>query len=119
MVDRQTVNKPGAKCTRGRKSLAQMPLPDQRGLKSLRAMQQDRNNWAACPGSGGCSPPVGPRHGPNEWEVYEMKEALRKLLLPAVAAAGLMVGAFSAQAETVLHRGNGAEPETLDPAKST
>src|SRR5215510_8967057 len=48
-----------------------------------------------------------------------MKEALRKLLLPAVAAAGLMAGAFSAQAETVLHRGNGAEPETLDPAKST
>lgn len=48
-----------------------------------------------------------------------MKEVLRKLLLPAVAAAGLMAGAFSAQAETVLHRGNGAEPETLDPAKST
>src|SRR5262245_45496068 len=48
-----------------------------------------------------------------------MKEALRKLMLPAVAAAGLMAGAFSAQAESVLHRGNGAEPETLDPAKST
>ena len=48
-----------------------------------------------------------------------MKEALRKLLLPAVAAAGLMAGAFTAQAETVLHRGNGAEPETLDPQKST
>ncbi|MDQ7247121.1 peptide ABC transporter substrate-binding protein [Dongia sedimenti] len=48
-----------------------------------------------------------------------MKEALRKLLLPAVAAAGLMAGGFSAQAESVLHRGNGAEPETLDPAKST
>jgi oligopeptide transport system substrate-binding protein len=48
-----------------------------------------------------------------------MKEVLRKLLLPAVAAAALTVGAFSAQAETVLHRGNGAEPETLDPAKST
>jgi oligopeptide transport system substrate-binding protein len=49
-----------------------------------------------------------------------MKEAIRKLLLPAAAALGLMAGAFSAQAaETVLHRGNGAEPETLDPAKST
>src|SRR5581483_1860460 len=48
-----------------------------------------------------------------------MKEAIRKLLLPAVAAAGLMAGAFTAQAETVLHRGNGAEPETLDPQKST
>jgi len=48
-----------------------------------------------------------------------MKEALRKLLLPAVVAAGLMAGGFSAQAESVLHRGNGAEPETLDPAKST
>jgi len=48
-----------------------------------------------------------------------MKEAIRKLLLPAVAAAGLFAGAFTAQAETVLHRGNGAEPETLDPAKST
>jgi oligopeptide transport system substrate-binding protein len=48
-----------------------------------------------------------------------MKEAIRKLLLPAVAAAGLFAGAFTAQAETVLHRGNGAEPETLDPQKST
>jgi oligopeptide transport system substrate-binding protein len=48
-----------------------------------------------------------------------MKEALRKLLLPVVAAAGLMAGTFTAQAETVLHRGNGAEPETLDPAKAT
>ncbi|HVO01260.1 MAG TPA: peptide ABC transporter substrate-binding protein [Candidatus Cybelea sp.] len=48
-----------------------------------------------------------------------MKEALRKLLLPAVAAAVLTAGAFTAQAETVLHRGNGAEPETLDPQKST
>jgi oligopeptide transport system substrate-binding protein len=48
-----------------------------------------------------------------------MKEALRKLMLPAMAAAGLMAGAFNAQAESVLHRGNGAEPETLDPAKST
>jgi oligopeptide transport system substrate-binding protein len=48
-----------------------------------------------------------------------MKEAIRKLLLPAVAAVGLIAGAFTAQAETVLHRGNGAEPETLDPAKST
>ena len=48
-----------------------------------------------------------------------MKEAIRKLLLPAVAAAGLFAGAFTAQAEQVLHRGNGAEPETLDPAKST
>jgi oligopeptide transport system substrate-binding protein len=48
-----------------------------------------------------------------------MKEAIRKLLLPAAVAAGLIAGGFSAQAETVLHRGNGAEPETLDPQKST
>jgi oligopeptide transport system substrate-binding protein len=48
-----------------------------------------------------------------------MKEAMRKLLLPAVVAAGLITGGFSAQAETVLHRGNGAEPETLDPQKAT
>jgi oligopeptide transport system substrate-binding protein len=48
-----------------------------------------------------------------------MREALRKLVLPALAAATLMAGTLSAQAETVLHRGNGAEPETLDPQKAT
>jgi oligopeptide transport system substrate-binding protein len=48
-----------------------------------------------------------------------MKEALRKLVLPAMAAAALMAGAFGAQAQSVLHRGNGAEPETLDPQKAT
>ncbi|HEY4163054.1 MAG TPA: peptide ABC transporter substrate-binding protein [Dongiaceae bacterium] len=48
-----------------------------------------------------------------------MREALRKLVLPAIAAATLMASAFGAQAETVLHRGNGAEPETLDPQKAT
>src|SRR5687768_12475450 len=52
-------------------------------------------------------------------EVCKMKEVLRKLVLPAMVAAGLMAAAFSAQAESVFRRGNGAEPETLDPAKST
>ncbi|HET6621099.1 MAG TPA: peptide ABC transporter substrate-binding protein [Dongiaceae bacterium] len=37
----------------------------------------------------------------------------------ALAGAALLVASTAAQAEMVLHRGNGAEPETLDPAKST
>ena len=36
-----------------------------------------------------------------------------------LATAGLGLGALPAAAEKVLHRGNGAEPETLDPAKSS
>ncbi|MFV3075260.1 peptide ABC transporter substrate-binding protein [Niveispirillum fermenti] len=37
----------------------------------------------------------------------------------ALVVAGLGVAAAPAQAQKVLHRGNGAEPETLDPAKSS
>src|SRR6185295_631271 len=48
-----------------------------------------------------------------------MSIAFRRLVLPALAAATIFAGSVSAQAEMVLHRGNGAEPETLDPAKST
>ena len=48
-----------------------------------------------------------------------MNIAFRRLVLPALAAATIFAGSVTAQAETVLHRGNGAEPETLDPAKST
>src|SRR6185295_2649330 len=48
-----------------------------------------------------------------------MNIAFRRLVLPALAAATIFAGSVSAQAEMVLHRGNGAEPETLDPAKST
>lgn len=53
-----------------------------------------------------------------------MKLELRKLMLPAVAACALMTGVTfadisGAQAEMVFHRGNGAEPETINPHKST
>ena len=53
-----------------------------------------------------------------------MKLELRKLMLPAVAACALMTGVSftdisGAQAEMVFHRGNGAEPETINPHKST
>ena len=51
-------------------SLAQTASRDQRGLKSLHAMQQDRNNWVCRPGSGGCCRQRD-RDGSNEWEVYE------------------------------------------------
>ncbi len=43
----------------------------------------------------------------------------RNVLLSALTAATLLIASTAAQAEMVLHRGNGAEPETLDPAKST
>ena len=43
----------------------------------------------------------------------------RNVLLSALTAATLFVASSAAQAEMVLNRGNGAEPETLDPAKST
>jgi oligopeptide transport system substrate-binding protein len=43
----------------------------------------------------------------------------RNVLLSALTAATLLVASAAAQAESVLHRGNGAEPETIDPHKST
>ena len=43
----------------------------------------------------------------------------RNVLLSALTAATLLIASSAAQAEMVLNRGNGAEPETLDPAKST
>lgn len=43
----------------------------------------------------------------------------RNILVSALTAATLFVASTVAQAEMVLHRGNGTEPETLDPAKST
>ncbi len=41
------------------------------------------------------------------------------LKLASLAVAGLLLAGTAAQAETVLNRGNGAEPETLDPQKLT
>ena len=43
----------------------------------------------------------------------------RNVLLSALTAATLFAASAVAQAEMVLHRGNGAEPETMDPQKST
>ena len=43
----------------------------------------------------------------------------RNVLLSALTAATLFAASTAAQAEMVLHRGNGAEPETMDPQKST
>lgn len=43
----------------------------------------------------------------------------RNTLLSALAAATLFATSAVAQAEMVLNRGNGAEPETMDPQKST
>ncbi|MBL8709984.1 MAG: peptide ABC transporter substrate-binding protein [Rhodospirillaceae bacterium] len=48
-----------------------------------------------------------------------MKLDLRKLLLPVVTACALMASSSLVQAETVFHRGNGTEPETINPHKST
>ncbi|TDQ84044.1 oligopeptide transport system substrate-binding protein [Dongia mobilis] len=48
-----------------------------------------------------------------------MKLSIRKLLLPAVAACALLASVSFAEAEMVFHRGNGAEPETINPHKST
>jgi oligopeptide transport system substrate-binding protein len=48
-----------------------------------------------------------------------MIQAFARLKTAALAGAVVLGAAFSAQAETVLHRGNGAEPETIDPHKST
>jgi oligopeptide transport system substrate-binding protein len=48
-----------------------------------------------------------------------MNKILAGLKLPALTVAGLLMTTCLASAESVLNRGNGAEPETLDPAKST
>jgi len=49
----------------------------------------------------------------------QMSLIKRNVLLSALAGATLLIASTAAQAEMVLHRGNGAEPETLDPQKST
>jgi oligopeptide transport system substrate-binding protein len=43
----------------------------------------------------------------------------RNLMLCALTAAMMLSASAVAQAEMVFHRGNGAEPETIDPQKST
>jgi len=47
-----------------------------------------------------------------------MNIAFRRFALSALAATAFLMGS-AAQAEMVLHRGNGAEPESLDPHKTT
>lgn len=48
-----------------------------------------------------------------------MTMAFARLRAMALGAALVAGSAFAAQAEQVLHRGNGTEPETLDPHRST
>src|ERR1700704_2527082 len=48
-----------------------------------------------------------------------MTTLFKRFQVAALASVLVLGGAFAAQAEQVLHRGNGAEPETLDPHKST
>ena len=48
-----------------------------------------------------------------------MIKAFARLKTATLAGALVLGAAMAAQAETVLHRGNGAEPETLDPQKLT
>jgi len=48
-----------------------------------------------------------------------MKKARPGLTIPALTIAALLMTTAFASADSVLNRGNGAEPETLDPAKST
>ena len=48
-----------------------------------------------------------------------MNIAFARLRTAALAGAFILAGTLAAQAETVFHRGNGAEPETLDPHKLT
>lgn len=48
-----------------------------------------------------------------------MTMAFARLRAAALATAFILGSAAAAQAEQVLHRGNGTEPETLDPHKST
>src|SRR3546814_20768662 len=48
-----------------------------------------------------------------------MTMAFARLRAAALATAFVLGSAMAAQAEQALHRGNGTEPETLDPHKST
>lgn len=48
-----------------------------------------------------------------------VRRQLRRMSMALVLAAACLGAAMPAMAEKVLHRGNGAEPETLDPAKSS
>ena len=48
-----------------------------------------------------------------------MTKAFARLRTAALSAAIVLATVVAAQAETVFNRGNGAEPETLDPHKST
>lgn len=48
-----------------------------------------------------------------------MNQVMKRFVLPAMTVAALMTSTALAQAEMVFHRGNGAEPETIDPHKST
>jgi oligopeptide transport system substrate-binding protein len=48
-----------------------------------------------------------------------MNKVMKRLVLPAMTVAALMTSTALAQAEMVFHRGNGAEPETINPHKST
>lgn len=48
-----------------------------------------------------------------------MRMLKRSVLLAGIASAVMLASSVAAQAEMVLHRGNGAEPETIDPQKST
>ena len=48
-----------------------------------------------------------------------MTSMLGRFRVAALASVLVLGSAFAAHAEQVLHRGNGAEPETLDPHKST
>ena len=57
---------------------------------------------------------------PHQREVEAIMAFGRKWLKPlALGLAALLISSAVASAETVLRRGNGAEPETLDPHKST
>ncbi len=49
----------------------------------------------------------------------QLWNAVRGMVAATVLVAATLTGATSAQAEKVLHRGNGSEPETIDPQKST
>ena len=48
-----------------------------------------------------------------------MTSMLGRFRVAALASVLVLGSAFPAHADQVLHRGNGAEPETLDPHKST
>lgn len=57
--------------------------------------------------------------GINERETPIMTKAFTRLRAVALASALILGSAVSAQAEQVLHRGNAAEPGTLDPHKAS